>query len=179
LNEEAIALYHWSVALSAGRAQPSQWHAPLGMKSLAKGLQMSRMQTVKNPFLLGFDEVERAFDSATKAVDGYPPYNVERTVTADGGEQIRIVLAVAGFAKDQLEITLEGNQLLVSGKQENDTSRLYLYRGIATRQFQRGFLVADGLTVQSASLSEGLLAIELWRPAPSRITSRIEIRELG
>lgn len=141
---------------------------------------MSRLQTIKNPFLLGFDEVERAFETAAKAAgDGYPPYNVERMVAADGSEQLRIVLAVAGFTKDQLEITLEGNQLLVSGKQGNDTSRSYLYRGIATRQFQRGFLLADGLTIQSASLSEGLLAIELWRPAPSRLSSKIEIRERG
>jgi HSP20 family molecular chaperone IbpA len=141
---------------------------------------MSRSQTVRNPFLLGFDEVERAFESAAKvAGDGYPPYNVERMVLADGAEQIRIVLAVAGFTKDQLEITLEGNQLIISGSQENDTSRLYLYRGIATRQFQRGFLLADGLVVQNANLDEGLLAIDLWRPAPSRMTSRIEIRERG
>ncbi len=141
---------------------------------------MSRLQTIRNPFLLGFDEVERAFEGATRAAqDGYPPYNVERIVSDDGSELLRIVLAVAGFTKDQLEITLEGNQLIVSGKQENDTSRDYLYRGIATRQFQRGFLLADGLIVQSANLSEGLLAIELWRPAPNRNSSKIEIRERG
>ena len=86
---------------------------------------------------------------------------------------------MAGFTRDQLEITLEGNQLVISGRQENDTSRFYLYRGIATRHFQRGFLLADGLTVQTASLNEGLLAIDLWRPAPSRHTSKIEIRERG
>jgi HSP20 family molecular chaperone IbpA len=138
---------------------------------------MSRLQTVKNPFLLGFDDVERVLDSAAKvAGDGYPPYNIERVVAQDG-ELIRIVLAVAGFAKDQLDITLEGNQLIITGKQENDKSRLYLYRGIAARQFQRSFLLADGLTVQAASLSDGLLAVELWRPAPSRQTARIEIRE--
>ena len=141
---------------------------------------MSRLQTVRNPFLLGFDEVERAFEGAAKAApDGYPPYNVERIVAADGSEQLRIVLAVAGFSKDQLEITLEGNQLVVTGRQENDVSRDYLYRGIATRHFQRGFLLADGLIVQSANLSEGLLAIELWRPAPNRNSSKIEIRERG
>ena len=141
---------------------------------------MSRLQTIRNPFLLGFDEVERAFEGAEKAApDGYPPYNVERIVSADGSEQLRIVLAVAGFSKDQLEITLEGNQLVVSGRQQNDVSRDYLYRGIATRQFQRGFLLADGLIVQSANLSEGLLAIELWRPAPNRNSSKIEIRERG
>ncbi len=138
---------------------------------------MSRLQTIRNPFLLGFDDLERVLDNAGKvAGDGYPPYNIERT-TAQDGELIRIVLAVAGFTKDQLDITLEGNQLIITGKQENDKSRLYLYRGIAARQFQRGFLLADGLTVQSASLSDGLLAVELWRPAPSRQTSRIEIRE--
>jgi HSP20 family molecular chaperone IbpA len=138
---------------------------------------MSRLQTVRNPFLLGFDDVERVLDNAAKVAEGgYPPYNIER-MTAQDGELIRIVLAVAGFTKDQLDITLEGNQLIVTGKQENDKSRLYLYRGIAARQFQRGFLLADGLTVQSASLSDGLLAVELWRPAPSRQTSRIEIRE--
>jgi HSP20 family molecular chaperone IbpA len=116
-------------------------------------------------------------DSAAKvAGDGYPPYNIERVVAQDG-ELIRIVLAVAGFTKDQLDITLEGNQLIITGKQENDKSRLYLYRGIAARQFQRSFLLADGLTVQAASLSDGLLAVELWRPAPSRQTARIEIRE--
>ena len=141
---------------------------------------MSRLQTIRNPFLLGFDEVERAFEGAAKAApDGYPPYNVERIVAADGSEQLRIVLAVAGFSKDQLEITLEGNQLVVTGRQENDVSRDYLYRGIATRQFQRGFLLADGLIVQSANLSEGLLAIELWRPAPNRNSRKIEIRERG
>jgi HSP20 family molecular chaperone IbpA len=151
------------------------------MKSLdQRALQMSRSSTIRNPFLLGFDEVERAFDNAARAAgDGYPPYNVERMLTADGSELLRIVLAVAGFTRDQLDITLEGNQLVVSGKQENDPSRSYLYRGIATRQFQRGFLLADGLTVQSANLSEGLLAIELWRPAPSRQSSKIEIRERG
>jgi HSP20 family molecular chaperone IbpA len=138
---------------------------------------MSRLQTIRNPFLLGFDDLERVLDNAGKvAGDGYPPYNIER-MTARDGELIRIVLAVAGFTKDQLDITLEGNQLIITGKQENDKSRLYLYRGIAARQFQRGFLLADGLTVQSASLSDGLLAVELWRPAPSRQTSRIEIRE--
>lgn len=141
---------------------------------------MSRLQTVRNPFLLGFDEVERAYDGVGKpATDGYPPYNVERIAAHDGSELIRIVLAVAGFTRDQLDIIREGNQLVVSGRQENDASRNYLYRGIATRQFQRGFLLADGLTVQSAKLSDGLLAIELLRPAPNRNSSKIEIRERG
>jgi HSP20 family molecular chaperone IbpA len=141
---------------------------------------MSRLQAIRNPFLLGFDEVERAFEGAGKpATDGYPPYNVERIIAEDGTEHIRIVLAVAGFTRDQLDITLEANRLMISGRQENDTSRDYLYRGIATRQFQRGFLLADGLTVQSANLSEGLLAIEVWRPAPSRTSNKIEIRDRG
>jgi HSP20 family molecular chaperone IbpA len=139
---------------------------------------MSRLQTVRNPFRLGFDEVERAYDGVGKsATDGYPPYNVERIAADDGSEVIRIVLAVAGFTRDQLDIIREGNQLVVTGRQESDASRNYLYRGIATRQFQRGFLLADGLTVQSANLSDGLLAITLWRPAPNRSSSKIEIRE--
>ena len=158
---------------------PKKEDALLGMEvACQRTLQMSRLQTVRNPFLLGFDEVERAFDGASKAPgDGYPPYDIERIAAADGSEHIRVVLAVAGFTKDQLEITVQRNQLIVSGEQGNDESRIYLYRGIATRRFQRGFLLADGLTVQSANLSDGLLAIELWRPAPSRQSSKIEIRE--
>ncbi len=124
-----------------------------------KGLMDVALQTIRNPFLLGFDDLDRFSNNAAKvAGDGYPPYNIER-MTAQDGELIRIVLAVAGFTKDQLDITLEGNQLIITGKQENDKSRLYLYRGIAARQFQRGFLLADGLTVRSANLSNGLLAV--------------------
>jgi len=134
---------------------------------------------INSPFLLGFDDLERGHDHVAKpAGDNYPPYNIER-LPAESGELIRIVLAVAGFSKDQLEIVLTGNRLTIQGRQENDPSRVYLHRGIAARQFQRGFVLADGMRVQSARLSDGLLAIELWRPEPSRQVSRIEICEDG
>ena len=118
-------------------------------------------------------------DSIAKAsVDGYPPYNIERIPPTDGeNECIRIVLAVAGFARDQLEVLVEDNQLTIRGKQENDKSRTYLHRGIAARQFQRSFVLADGLQVLAAVLDNGLLAIDLMRPEPSRRINNIEIRE--
>lgn len=118
-------------------------------------------------------------DSIAKAsVDGYPPYNIERVPPTDGeNERIRIVLAVAGFTRDQLEVLVEDNQLTIRGKQENDKSRTYLHRGIAARQFQRSFVLADGLQVLAAVLDNGLLAIDLMRPEPSRRINKIEIRE--
>ncbi len=110
--------------------------------------------------------------------DGYPPYNIER-VPASAGEsdRIRIVLAVAGFTRDQLEVTVEDNELTIRGLNEPDTSRTFLYRGIAARQFQRSFVLADGLSIVSAELDNGLLAIELMRPQPIRSVKRIEIIE--
>jgi len=118
-------------------------------------------------------------DSIARAsVDGYPPYNIERIPPANGeNERIRIVLAVAGFTRDQLEILVEDAQLTIRGKQENDKSRTYLHRGIAARQFQRSFVLADGLQVLAAVLDNGLLAIDLMRPEPRRRINKIEIRE--
>ena len=138
---------------------------------------MSRI--TNNPLLLGFEDIDRMLDSIAKAsVDGYPPYNIERIPPTDGeNECIRIVLAVAGFARDQLEVLVEDNQLTIRGKQENDKSRTYLHRGIAARQFQRSFVLADGLQVLAAVLDNGLLAIDLMRPEPSRRINKIEIRE--
>ncbi|WP_088348256.1 MULTISPECIES: Hsp20 family protein [Rhodomicrobium] len=138
---------------------------------------MSRI--VKNPLLLGFEDVERMLDQIAKtAGDGYPPYNIERLAPEGGkGERIRIVLAVAGFTRDQLEVTVEDNQLSIRGRQESDTSRTYLHRGIAARQFQRSFVLADGLAVLSAELESGLLVIDLMRPEPSRRISKIEIQD--
>jgi HSP20 family molecular chaperone IbpA len=139
---------------------------------------MSRI--TNNPLLLGFEDVERMLESITKAGgDGYPPYNIERIPPADGeNELIRIVLAVAGFTRDQLEVLVEDNQLTIRGKQENDKSRTYLHRGIAARQFQRSFVLADSLQVLAAVLDNGLLAIDLMRPEPSRRINKIEIRDL-
>ena len=118
-------------------------------------------------------------DSIARAsVDGYPPYNIERIPPENGeNERIRIVLAVAGFTRDQLEILVEDAQLTIRGKQENDKSRTYLHRGIAARQFQRSFVLADGLQVLAAVLDNGLLAIDLMRPEPRRRINKIEIRE--
>ena len=110
--------------------------------------------------------------------DGYPPYNIERIPPSDDvGERIRIVLAVAGFSREHLEIVVEDNQLTIKGKQPSDASRNYLHRGIAARQFQRSYVLADGLTVLSAELDNGLLSIDLMRPAPSRLVKRIEIKD--
>lgn len=138
---------------------------------------MSRMGMFSNPLLLGFEEIERMIDRAGKgAGDAYPPYNIERVTMEDGrSELLRITLAVAGFTREQLEITLEDNQLSIRGKQQDDKAREYLYRGIAARQFQRTFVLADGIEVQSADLSNGLLSIDLVRLEPERLVRRIEI----
>ncbi len=144
---------------------------------------MTRMSLLSNPLLLGFDEIERLIDRAGKgAGDGYPPYNIER-VAKQGerseAEVLRITLAVAGFAREDLEITLEDKQLSIRGKQREDKSREYLYRGIAARQFQRTFVLADGIEVKSADLSDGLLSIDLVRREPERLVRKIEIGKSG
>jgi HSP20 family molecular chaperone IbpA len=140
---------------------------------------MSRMSLLSNPLLLGFEEIERLIDRAGKqGGDGYPPYNIERIVAEEGRrETLRITLAVAGFSRDQLEVTLEDNQLVVRGRQQDDKSREYLHRGIAARQFQRTFVLADGIEVHAADLANGLLAIDLVRHEPERLVRRIEIGE--
>ena len=138
---------------------------------------MTRMTMLSNPLLLGFEEIERMIDRAGKgAGDGYPPYNIER-ISADGdrAELLRITLAVAGFTRDQLEIVLEDKQLMVRGKQQDDKSREYLYRGIAARQFTRTFVLADGIEVKTAELNNGLLSIDLHRLEPERLVRRIDI----
>lgn len=133
------------------------------------------MSMLSNPLLLGFEEIERLIDRAGKGSgDGYPPYNIER-IARDGGELLRITLAVAGFTRDQLEITLEDNQLAIRGKQQDDKAREFLYRGIAARQFQRTFVLADGIEVKSAGLENGLLSIDLVRHEPERMVRRIDI----
>jgi HSP20 family molecular chaperone IbpA len=137
------------------------------------------MSPMSNPLLLGFEDIDRLLDRITKTPgDGYPPYNVERLPASEAqGERIRIVLAVAGFTRDQLEVFVEDNQLTIRGRQESDKSRTYLHRGIAARQFQRSFILAEGLDVLPAELSNGLLSIDLIRPEPSRRVNKIEIKE--
>jgi len=138
---------------------------------------MTRMTTLSNPLLLGFEEIERLIDRAAKGGgDGYPPYNIERVASdGDGSGLLRITLAVAGFSREDLDITLEDKQLTIRGKQQDDKSRDYVYRGIASRQFSRTFVLADGIEVKSADLSNGLLAIDLQRLEPERLVQRIEI----
>jgi HSP20 family molecular chaperone IbpA len=138
---------------------------------------MSRASPFGHPFLLGFDDIEQTLDRITKAAnDGYPPYNIERLPrSAEDPERLRIMLAVAGFTPDQLDIQVEENQLVVRGRQVDDKTRQYLHRGIAARQFQRTFLLADGMEVLGADLSNGLLSIDLARPEPARVARRIEI----
>ena len=138
---------------------------------------MVRVPALSSPFLLGFDQIERALDKVSKsASDGYPPYNIER-IAANGGapEKLRITLAVAGFSQDQIEVTVEENQLTIRGRQQEDKTREYLHRGIAARQFQRGFLLADGMQVLSAELAQGLLSVDLVRPQPERLVRTIKI----
>ncbi len=140
---------------------------------------MSRMSLLSSPLLLGFEEIERLIDRAGKSSgDGYPPYNIERVVKDGGeGEVLRITLAVAGFTREQIEITVEDKQLTVRGRQQDDKGREYLYRGIASRQFQRTFVLADGIEIRSADLNNGLLSIDLVRHEPERIVRKIEIGE--
>jgi HSP20 family molecular chaperone IbpA len=142
---------------------------------------MSRQSPFGHPFLLGFDEIEQALDRVAKAAgDGYPPYNIERLPRSESQpERLRITLAVAGFTQDQLEITLEENQLVIRGRQTEDKPRHFLHRGIAARQFQRAFLLADGMEVLGADLSNGLLSIDLARPELERIVRKISIANNG
>ena len=140
---------------------------------------MTRMTSLTSPFLLGFDEFERALERVAKtASDGYPPYNIERLAPNEAEpERLRITLAVAGFTRDQLEVTLEEKQLVIRGRQTDDKTRIYLHRGIAARQFQRSFLLVDGMEVLGADLSNGLLSVDLARPEPDRIIRKIAILE--
>ncbi len=139
---------------------------------------MSRPSSLSSPFLLGFDEIERVLDRVARAGDGYPPYNIER-IPRDGDDpdRLRITLAVAGFTRDQLEVTLEQSQLVIRGRQQDDKSRQYIHRGIAARQFQRSFVLAEGMEVLGADLKNGLLSIDLVRPQPERIVKSIAIKD--
>jgi HSP20 family molecular chaperone IbpA len=139
---------------------------------------MPRVPSLSSPFLLGFDEIERALDRVTKAADGYPPYNIERMAREDGRpERLRITLAVAGFARDELDVTIEESQLVIRGRQNEEQTRQYLHRGIAARQFQRTFVLADGMEVLGADLKNGLLSIDLVRPEPERVVRTIAITD--
>ena len=134
---------------------------------------MTRMSVFSSPLLLGFDHIERVLDRVNKSSgEGYPPYNIEQT----GEHALRITLAVAGFAEDGLSVTVEDNQLVIRGHSSEDTSdRVYLHRGIGSRQFSRSFVLAEGIEVKNAGLDNGLLHIDLERPVPEPKVTEIKI----
>lgn len=134
---------------------------------------MTRNTTFNSPFLLGFEHLERLLERTAKSAgDGYPPYNIEDS----GNDKLRITLAVAGFAKDELAVTVEENQLVIRGKQVESKDTNFLHRGIAARQFQRAFVLAEGIQVTGAELENGLLSIELARPKAESLVRTIDIR---
>ena len=136
---------------------------------------MSRLPIFNSPLLLGFEHFEQMLDRVSKSsTDGYPPYNIEQV----GEEELRITLAVAGFTMDDLEVTIEDNQLVIRGRQNEDNiDRIYLHRGIAARQFQRNFILAEGIEVTTAGLEDGLLHIDLVRPVPEPQVRKINIEK--
>ena len=137
---------------------------------------MPRLTLFNSPLLLGFDHFERVLDRVSKAsTDGYPPYNVEQT----GANSLRITLAVAGFSKDELSVSVEDDELAIAGKQVEEADRVYIHRGIAARQFQRRFVLAQGIEVQGAALDNGLLHIDLVRPEIEVRSRTIEIQGPG
>lgn len=136
---------------------------------------MSRVSAFSSPFLVGFDDIERALEKASKGGDGYPPYDIQR-VTNDADQTVlRITLAVAGFSEDELDITVEQSELVIRGRKVEEPQRTYLYRGIAARQFRKTFLLAEGIEVLGATLAEGLLSIDLTRPASLQAVKRIKV----
>jgi len=134
---------------------------------------MTRVSVFNSPLLLGFDHFERVLDRISKtSAEGYPPYNIEQI----GEDRLRITLAVAGFSNDDLSVAIEDNQLVIRGRQaEEDTCRTFVYRGIAARQFQRSFVLAEGIEATGANLDNGLLHIELRRPLPETKVRSIPI----
>ncbi|MDB5383922.1 MAG: ibpA 2 [Rhodospirillales bacterium] len=137
---------------------------------------MSRSNLFGSPLFLGFDHLEQMLDRVAKNSEGYPPYNIEQT----GDNRLRITLAVAGFSMDDLQITQEDNQLVIRGKQKDDTEgRIFIHRGIAARQFQRAFVLAEGIDVEGAWVDNGLLHVELQRPQPEVRVKTIHITKAG
>ena len=136
---------------------------------------MNRMSIFNSPFLLGFDQFERTIDRISKlSSDTYPPYNIEQI----SQNSLRITVAVAGFKKNELDVSLEGNQLQIRGiKKEDERERIFIHRGIATRQFQRNFVLADGIEVKEASMDDGLLFVDLTQPINNDQSVQIEIKD--
>ena len=132
---------------------------------------MTRLSLFNSPLLLGFEQFEQAIDRISKTAEGYPPYNVEQL----GDNRLRITLAVAGFTEEDLSVQIEDRQLVIRGKQVDDHDRVYLHRGIAARQFQRSFVLAEGIEITGATLERGLLHIALERPAAAPEVRTIKI----
>ena len=133
---------------------------------------MTRVSLFSSPFFLGFEQFERTLDRVSKASnDGYPPYNIERV----GPDRLQITLAVAGFSIKDLSVQIADNELTIRGRIQDEKDRDFLYRGIATRQFQRTFILADGIEVTGASLDNGLLSVDLDRPVPESRVRTIAI----
>ena len=135
---------------------------------------MTRVSVFSSPLLLGFDHIERVLDRVNKtAAEGYPPYNIEQTAE----HKLRITLAVAGFCDEDLSVNVEDNQLVIRGKQHDDsTNRIYIHRGIAARQFTRSFVLAEGIEVRGAEISNGLLHVDLERPVPQPKVTAVKIK---
>ncbi|GFZ93256.1 heat-shock protein Hsp20 [Elstera cyanobacteriorum] len=134
---------------------------------------MTRVSVLNSPFLLGFEHVERTLDRIAKSAnEGYPPYNIEQT----GENSLRITLAVAGFRREDLSIQIENNQLVIRGRQQDDPNRIFLHRGIAARQFQRTFVLVEGIEVTGAEIDNGLLNVDLHRPMPEITVRTVEIK---
>ncbi|MFP4314068.1 MAG: Hsp20 family protein [Alphaproteobacteria bacterium] len=134
----------------------------------------TRLTLFDSPLFLGFDHFEETFDRLRKSgSDGYPPYNIEQMAE----NRLRITLAVAGFTMDDLDVEIENNQLTVRGKQEDDSEgRIFLHRGIAARQFQKSFVLADGIEVEGAAMDNGLLHIDMKRIIPESKAKKIKIK---
>ncbi|MEL6563503.1 MAG: Hsp20 family protein [Pseudomonadota bacterium] len=135
---------------------------------------MTKMTLGSYPHMLGFEQLERLLERTAKSAEGYPPFNIEQT----SDNSYRITLAVAGFAEMDLSITVEDRQLVIRGRQSEDASeRVFLHRGIAARQFQRSFVLADGVEVGEAIMENGLLHVDLTRAQPEKIVQTISIRK--
>ena len=137
---------------------------------------MARMTAFNSPLLLGFEHLEQILDRASRtSAEGYPPYNIEQT----GEHGLRITLAVAGFSVDDLMVTIEDNQLMIRGRQADEADRVYIYRGIAARQFQRSFVLAEGIEVTGADIDNGLLHVDLERIVPEPEVRTVPISNRG
>lgn len=136
---------------------------------------MTKMTLGSYPHMLGFEQLERLLERTSKSVnEGYPPFNIEQT----SDFSYRITLAVAGFAEDDLSITVEDRQLVIRGRQQDDSEgRVFLHRGIASRQFQRSFVLADGVDVGEAIMENGLLHVDLTREKPQSVVQTINIKK--